>query len=37
MPVSQRFGGGFLFAEQPDWTQREHVKEMTIGKTMIVK
>ena len=37
MPVSQCFGGGFLFAEQPEWTRREYVKEMTIRKTMIVK
>ena len=37
MPVSQCFGGGSPFAEQPEWTQWENVKEMTIRKTMIVK
>lgn len=37
MPVSECFGGGLPFAEQPNWPQREDVKEMTVRKTMIVK
>ena len=37
MPVCKCFCGCFLFAEQPEWTQREHVKEMAIRKTMKVK
>ena len=37
MPVCKCFCGSFLFAEQPEWTQWEHVEEMTIRKTMKVK
>ena len=37
VPVCKCFRGGFLFAEQPERTQREHVEEMTITKAMKVK
>lgn len=37
MPVCKCFCGGFVFAEQPERTQREHVEEMIIRKSMKVE
>ena len=37
MPVCKGFCRRFLFAEQSDWTQREHVEEMSVRETMKVK
>ncbi len=34
MPVCKCFCRGPLFAEQREWTQWEHIKEMTVRKTM---
>lgn len=37
MPVCKCFRGGVAFAEQSEWTQREHVEETITRQTMKVK
>lgn len=37
MPVCKCFRRRFPFAEQSDWTQREHVEEMSMRETVKVE